>query len=150
MPLQHLFSPREAEEARREKLHQQRKTPLCCGNRPGKNRKKKPRRQPGDCYDVHSYRRAIVRGCDLAFPWPELQGRKINTLTEEEKQDRLAWQRQHRWHPHQLRHNAATYLRREFGVEAARLILGHRSIAVTELYAELDQEKAIDIISKVG
>jgi integrase len=55
-----------------------------------------------------------------------------------------------RWHPHQLRHNAATYLRREFGLEAARIILGHHSSAVTEIYAEKDEQQAVEAIIKVG
>ncbi len=53
-------------------------------------------------------------------------------------------------HPHQLRHNAATELRKEFGLEAARVILGHRSAAITEVYAEMDRQKAIDAMMKVG
>ena len=99
---------------------------------------------------MDSYRRAIRRGCDRAFPWPGLNERKIRDLSEGEREVRREWQKQHYWHPHQLRHNAATFLRREFGVEAARLILGHRSIAVTELYAELDQKRAIRIMERVG
>ena len=47
-----------------------------------------------------------------------------------------------RWHPHQLRHNAATWLRKEFGLDVARVILGHSSPVVTEVYAEMDREKA--------
>ena len=31
------------------------------------------------------------------------------------------------WHPNQLRHNAATRLRREFGLDMARAVLGHSS-----------------------
>lgn len=46
------------------------------------------------------------------------------------------------WHPHQLRHSAATRLRKEHGLEAARVVLGHAGAAVTELYAEIDHEKA--------
>jgi integrase len=46
------------------------------------------------------------------------------------------------WHPHQLRHAAATRLRKEHGLEAARVVLGHAGAAVTELYAEIDHEKA--------
>ena len=53
-------------------------------------------------------------------------------------------------HPHQLRHNAATFLRKEFGLETARIILGHRSAAITEVYAELDQQKALEAIVRVG
>ena len=56
----------------------------------------------------------------------------------------------HRWHPHQLRHNAATFLRKEFGLETARIILGHRSAAITEVYAEQDQQKAMEAMVKVG
>jgi len=41
-----------------------------------------------------------------------------------------------RWHPHQLRHNAATQLRKEYGLEAAQVILGHKTITVTQVYAE--------------
>jgi len=49
-----------------------------------------------------------------------------------------------------LRHNAATELRKEFGIEAARIILGHRSTAITEVYAEKDEQEAIEAIAKVG
>ncbi len=38
----------------------------------------------------------------------------------------------------------------EFGIEAARIILGHRSAAVTESYAELDRSQAIEIAAKIG
>ena len=54
------------------------------------------------------------------------------------------------WHPHQLRHSAATRLRREYGLEAARVILGHSSAAVSELYAEIDHEKARRIMEEAG
>ncbi|MCK4623924.1 MAG: hypothetical protein KAV00_01330 [Phycisphaerae bacterium] len=33
---------------------------------------------------------------------------------------------------------------------AARIILGHRSAAVTTIYAEADQQKAIEAMMKVG
>lgn len=121
-----------------------------------------------DRYDVRAVRRAIVRACDQAFPPPgklarqrvEAKGRKKTRLeTDAEYRQRLTpkqrkqlqqWRRDHRWHPHQLRHNAATYLRREFGIEAAKLILGHTSGEITAAYAERDMEKAKDIIGKVG
>jgi integrase len=54
------------------------------------------------------------------------------------------------WHPHQLRHNAATTLRREHGIEVARIILGHRSAAITEVYAEVDHTRAIEVMAKIG
>jgi hypothetical protein len=46
--------------------------------------------------------------------------------------------------------DAATELRKEFGIEAARIILGHHSAAVTEIYAEKDEQEAIAAIMKVG
>jgi len=54
------------------------------------------------------------------------------------------------WHPHRLRHNAATFLRKEFGLDVARVILGHSSPAVTESYAEVDRAKAIAAMARVG
>jgi len=47
---------------------------------------------------------------------------------------RAAWRQLHVWHPHLLRHNAATRLRKEFGLETAQVILGHKTLAVTEVY----------------
>jgi hypothetical protein len=55
-----------------------------------------------------------------------------------------------RWHPHQLRHNAATWLRKEFGLDIARVVLGHRSPQITEHYAEIDFGKTQEIMGRVG
>jgi integrase len=55
-----------------------------------------------------------------------------------------------KWHPHQLRHNAATRLRREFGLDVARPVLGHSSPVITEVYAELDQTKASEAMARIG
>ncbi len=161
-----LFSTAEAETERRATQHTCRKTPLSCGNRPGSNRKARPKRHAADRYTVDSYRRAIERACEEAFPPPEPLARRKATATKgkrwesiEEWRQRLGpesweelqrWRRAHRWHPHQLRHNAATHIRKEFGVEVARVILGHRSAAVTEIYAEMDRAKATEVIKKIG
>jgi integrase len=67
----YVFSPRETEAERRQLQHERRKTPLSCGNVPGSNRKRRPRRQPGEVYDASSYRRAIARACEAAFPQPK-------------------------------------------------------------------------------
>ena len=91
------------------------------------NQKPNPRktdRELGEHYTTGSCRRAIDRACTKAG---------IDS-----------------WHPHQLRHNAATWLRKEFGLDVARIILGHRSPAITEIYAELDREKAISAMQKSG
>ncbi len=102
--------------------------------------KKNPKKSPGDHYKTSSYEHAIHRGCDRAFPPPE------GATEEQQKQ----WRKVHRWTPNQLRHSAATFLRKEFAIEAARVVLGHASSAVTEVYAELDLTKAADIMAKVG
>ncbi len=105
-----------------------------------------------------AYRRAIQRACDQAFPPPapltkrddETKVKWQKRPTNAQKPELTAWQKAHRWHPHQLRHNAATEFRKEFGIEAARIILGHRSAAITEVYAELGQGKAINAMLKYG
>ncbi|GAB4550492.1 MAG: site-specific integrase [Phycisphaerales bacterium] len=159
-----LFSPSEAESERRARQHADRKTPIGYGNRPGTNRVDAPERAPGDAYTVSSYRRAIQYACDRAFPPPEHlrprenDGGKRETerqflarLTDREKLELAEWRRAHRWHPHQLRHSAATRIRQEFGLEAAQLVLGHSSAVITDaVYAERDQSKVADVIRRVG
>ncbi len=66
-----LFSPADAEKERREGKHARRKTPLSCGNTPGSNVKKHPKRVPTDHYDVNTYARAIIYACDARFPCPD-------------------------------------------------------------------------------
>ncbi len=122
----HLFSPADAEAERRAELHARRATPLSCGNRPGTNLKDVPSRSPGDRYSCDSYRRAIARACAAAGIDPA-------------------------WSPNRLRHNAATFLRREYGIDLAQTILGHRlGSAITEVYAEVNAARAIDVMAKVG
>ena len=41
-------------------------------------------------------------------------------------------------------------MRREFGLDVAQIILGHRSAAITEVYAEADKAKAVDVVGRVG
>ena len=160
LPTDHLFNPTETEAERRAALHARRKTPLSCGNRPGTNRQATPRRCPGDHYTTDSYRRAIEYACDKAFPLPEALARHEKEtasawharIKRTRKWDALkTWRRHHRFHPHQLRHSAATLLRREFGLEAAQLALGHASANITDaVYAERDREKVIEVMRKIG
>ena len=157
-PQSYCFSPAEAETDRRRRLHEERTTPLAWGNVPGSNRRDHPERPAGERYTTDSCRRAIARACDQAFPPPEpLAKREDETeaqwqkrLTKDQEAELTAWRKAHRWHPHQLRHNAATELRKEFGIEAARIILGHRSAAITEVYAEKDERQAIKAMIEVG
>lgn len=175
---EYLFQPREALEEIREGRAGQRKTPLNQGNRRGVKNGKRPagkhRTPPGDRYDLASYRRAIWRACEHAFP-PEFPlGRRPEVRDEAgkviEKRETAAqwsarlkadpallaayraWHREHRMHPHQLRHSAATRLANEHGLEMARVILGHGNAAVTLKYAELESklDEARKIMQSVG
>ncbi|MFO0954420.1 MAG: site-specific integrase [Isosphaeraceae bacterium] len=122
-PSEFLFQPREAKREHLEERRATRRTPLTPSQR-ARGRKSSPRRVPGERYDPRTHNHAVARACERAgVP---------------------------RWHPHQLRHAAATNLRKEFGLEAARVILGHTSPAVTELYAEADREKAAKVMMQVG
>lgn len=156
-----LFSPRDAREERFRALRASRMTKV----QPSQLDRKKasPKKLPGDRYDVAAYRRAISYACDRAFPLPENLARKIKPdgkrestkewkarLAPPDKEAVRQWRRGHSWHPHQLRHNAATNLRRQYGVELARIILGHATAFTTEIYAEADRAQAMEVIGKVG
>jgi integrase len=134
-----IFCPNEAVEEWRATVRAGRKTPMT-PSQAARRRKTEPERAPGDRYTRRSYTYAIYRGCDRAFPPPEgLDARA-----------KRAWRREHRWSPNRLRHTAATELRQQFGIEAARVVLGHTSPAVTLIYAAADEKAAAEIMSQVG
>lgn len=54
------------------------------------------------------------------------------------------------WHPHQLRHSAATRLKRDFGREVAQTVLGHAKPDMTDLYAERDLTAARRVVATIG
>lgn len=159
-PEQYCFSPEEADEKRRADASERRETPLTCGNRPGTHRSANPQRRPGAHWTTSSYGHAITRACDRAFPPPP----PLAPLADEQPKawkDRLrqegilaallSWRQAHRFHPHQLRHNYATEVRKKWGLEAAQILLGHASAQVTEaVYAERDSEKARVIALQMG
>jgi site-specific recombinase XerD len=180
-----LFQPREADAERRVAKRAARKSPVQPSQR--NRRRRRPKKAPGAKYDAGSYRQAIERACDRAFPHPTIAPSRVQDLAvpdrerfrslQEERRTRglskkrrkeikaqldaillpaqrrvelEAWRKAHRWHPNQLRHNAATRLRREFGLDVARAVLGHSSPAVTAIYAEVDQAKAADAMGRIG
>jgi len=158
-PAAFVFSPRDAERKRNAARSARRKVPISPSNRPEARRKKKPRQRPGQRYRPDTYRRAIARACDLAWPPPEpMAQREDETAAEwarrleaEGLTEKLAaWRKRHRWHPHQLRHTFATKVRAAFGVEAASVALGHHGLDVTLVYAEKDMSKAKRIMAEVG
>jgi len=154
---EYLFQPREAMAQYRAELRRNRKTPLT-PSQAQRRPKKNARRAAGDRYRVSSYDHAVMGACDAAFPPPEPLAR-LEGETQKEWLARLGpeggaevkrWRRAHRWHPNQLRHTKATELRREFGLDAARAVLGHRSPQITEVYAEMDVTQAAQVMEKLG
>jgi len=122
-PLAYIFSPREASTAvgaERASRRKTRRTPSQLARKP----KPSPKRQPGDLYNKNAYARAVARACRQAGVTP--------------------------WHPHQLRHNCATKVCRLYGLDGAMAVLGHKIGIVTEIYAERDLQKAIEIMREIG
>jgi integrase len=52
--------------------------------------------------------------------------------------------------PHRIRHTYATKVRKEFGLEAAQVLLGHTQADVTQIYAERDLTKAVEVARRIG
>jgi integrase len=131
-PEAYLFSPIEAEVARNGKRRKKRQTPMT-PSQSSRKPKANPKRPRRDHYTVGSYRRAIQYGIEKAN----------KDITDPAKEVP-------RWHPHRIRHSTATRLRKTFGIDGARVVLGHRSPQITETYAELDGARASRIMSRVG
>ena len=122
-PAAFLFSPAAAVAARNAERRRSRKSPMT-PSQAGRKTKRTPKRPPRSRYDKNAYGQAIARACKKAgVP---------------------------HWHPNRLRHNVATRIRQRYGIEAARQVLGHRSSAMTEVYAEADLNKVVEIMAEIG
>jgi len=119
---EYCFRPIDARTQRMAALRAARKTPVQPSQRD--RSKAKPKHKPGNRYEKDAYNRAIARACERAGLPP--------------------------WKPNQLRHAAATAIRREFGLEAAQVVLGHANAAVTQVYAERDFALAAAVALKRG
>lgn len=116
-----LFRPIDSLAAFRKRRAQARKTKRYSAKPP---RKAHPRKRAGEHYTSGSYCYAVHQACKQAgIPC---------------------------WGPNRLRHNAATFLRKQYGIEAARVVLGHSSAAITEVYAEMDRSQAARIMEEIG
>jgi integrase len=121
---EYCFSPADAMKRVRDQRHAERTTPPNQGNRPGTNKKRKPAKKPGECYTTGSYSRSIRSACEA------------NGIE--------------RWAPNRLRHSAGTQIRKQFGIEAAQVTLGHSELGVTQVYAEADRDKALEVARRIG
>lgn len=150
---EYLFSPADARREFDEEQRENRKTPLYPSHMKRK-RKYKPKRKPGERYSKCGYSAAVRKACEKAFDMPA-ELRNVSTKLPEDEREQLmakasAWRDEHCWHPHQLRHTAATEIRRTFGIEAAQVVLGHANISTTEIYAEKDRELAAHVMQQLG
>jgi integrase len=135
----YLFSPREADAWHKEHrlIHckTKRKTPVYPSELRArqtaklKRRKRKSKRPKGEHYTTDSYRRAI----DCGF----MRAKKAEIEIPH-------------WFPLQLRHSRATEIRRDYGLDAAQVVLGHARADVTEIYAEKNLALAIQIAREAG
>jgi len=96
----------------------------------------------GCSYRVDTYRQAV----DYAIRKANGQIKAENTDKPEADHEPLV----ERFSPHQLRHNAATRLVAQFGWDITRILLGHRHVDVTRIYAEDDLQKAARAIRDAG
>jgi integrase len=142
----YLFSPRDALEHHRAKLRLKRRTRVQPSQQ--NRRKRSPKRQPRDRYDAVSFAHAIARAvkkantaaaCDTCKP-----------LKPAERCNACKASAVPHWHPHQLRHTHATAVRRQFGLEAAQVALGHSQAQITEVYAERDLTLAAKVAKQIG
>ena len=145
----YLFAPADAEAQRNRRqfgtVSSERKTKVYPSELRSRERRRQARRGRAyrDRYQTDTYLRAVVRGIAAAN-----KARLADAASRGLDPAQVALVPH--WHPHQLRHNAATLLRREHGIEVARIILGHRSAAITEVYAEIDHARAIDVMASIG
>jgi len=135
----YCFVPMESERKRLTLRHAARKTPIGYGNRPGTNRRRRPKRGPGQRYKTREYCNAVRRAVE-----------KENKLREKEAADRGEVELLPKWTPNRLRHSTATMIRKHYGLEGAQVALGHAHANVTEVYAERDLDLAVKIAREVG
>jgi len=122
-----LFSPQDTVRDQRIEKRRNRKTFNKQGRvQPSQQNRSKPDavRKPGEQYTKDSLNRAIARACEQAGVPP--------------------------WAPNQLRHSAGTEVRDKFGLEYAQAVLGHANAKTTEIYAEIDFEKAAKVAREIG
>jgi integrase len=121
-PGAYLFQPRRSVEDRNARRRAERQTPRT-PSQLARKRKKSPRRPPGECYQATSYAHAVARACKKA-------GVKFR--------------------PYGLRHGRKMTIETAAGAEAARAVLGQKSIEATQHYGRVDLGVAKGVMSQLG
>jgi integrase len=127
-PKDAVFSPRESEAQRHKELRRARQTPMTPSQlaRDAERQRNTARRgrRPGEAYTAVSYAQVIRRSCETAGV--------------------------ERWTPNQIRHTAATELRKKQGLDAAWALMGHEKPDTTLIYAEQRLDRAAKIAMETG
>ncbi len=135
----YLFSPARALAEHNADRRSRRRTPMT-PSQARRQRKQRPKRPPKALYSKETLVRAITRACDQA----DEAAKKAKGLPADKERQVPQWS------PGQLRHNAATRFRKEYGLEVAQIMLGHSTAEVTQIYAERDAERAMPVVSRIG
>jgi integrase len=141
----YCFTPADSERKRNAERRENRRSPMT-PSQATRRRKQYRRRAPGDRYDTTAYRRAIDRTVDRINKNRQEDAEKAMKETGIKIEPALL----PGWHPNQLRHSAATKIRKHFGLEAAQVALGHSEANVTQIYAERDMTLAREVMRKLG
>ena len=99
--------------------------------------KKMPTRKPDKVYDTNSLRKAAKYAMTARRKEIRDDGGDANKEMPY-------------WTLYQLRHTAATKVRREMGYESAGATLGHTKMSATEVYAERNQGLADEAARRLG
>jgi integrase len=128
----HCFSPAESENSRHVEMRARRRSQVQPSQR--NRHRSRPKRTAGFRYSKDSYNRAIRRAIGKANCQRATKGEQLLP----------------NWRPNQLRHSAATEVRKRFGLEAAQVTLGHACADVSQIYAERDLNLAAEVMRKIG
>jgi hypothetical protein len=77
-------------------------------------------------------------------------GRCITEAIKRYNKDKPEKEQLPHWHPNQLRHLRALELKRQFWLDVARAILGHKQPCITEMYAGADEATAAEVMGRIG
>jgi integrase len=105
-------------------------------------------------YSRNAYAEAIKIGCERAFGMPEeLQALRRLHYTQHDPALHAAaieWRKKHCWHPHQLRHSAATEIAKTYDEFASKAVLGHTTLQMTMIYAQRGNALAEKVAREMG
>ena len=139
-----VFSPRRAVEQFHATRAAHRKTPESPSHRAKKAATRaNPGRPPAACYNPCGYGHAVTRGIERA------NASRTRSLVSEPHHGPNLPLIPH-WHPNQVRHTFGTRVRKQFGLEAAQVALGHSRADVTQVYAERDLTLALKVAADIG